>query len=47
MGATPKNPDEKENDNLTLILEYDGENGIEKDSSVSLIFTEGKLNTIQ
>ena len=47
VGGKPKNPDEKENDDLILILEYDGENGIEKDSSVSLIFKDGKLNTIQ
>ncbi|WP_068983671.1 hypothetical protein [Lysinibacillus xylanilyticus] len=47
VGGKPKNPDAKENDNLILIWEYDGENGIEKDSPVSLIFKDGKLNTIQ
>ncbi|QQP12863.1 hypothetical protein FJQ98_01875 [Lysinibacillus agricola] len=46
VGGQPKNPDAKENDNLLLELDYDGENGVDKESSVSLIFKDGKLNSI-
>lgn len=46
VGGKPNNPDDKENEDLLLSLEYDGENGIEKESSVSLIFKDGKLDTI-
>lgn len=46
VGDISKNPDAKENDNSLLELDYDGENGVDKDSSVSLIFKDGKLNSI-
>ncbi|MFJ8513524.1 hypothetical protein [Lysinibacillus xylanilyticus] len=46
VGGKPKNPDAKENDNLFLELQYEGENGVDKESSVSLIFKDGKLDTI-
>ncbi|MEB2299874.1 hypothetical protein LAV72_09600 [Lysinibacillus xylanilyticus] len=46
VGGISKNPDAKEDDNLLLELEYDGENGVDKESSVSLIFKDGKLNSI-
>ncbi|MFF2796053.1 hypothetical protein [Lysinibacillus xylanilyticus] len=31
---------------MYLFLEYDGENGVDKESSVSLTFKDGKLNDI-
>ncbi|UNT57050.1 MULTISPECIES: hypothetical protein [Lysinibacillus] len=46
VGGKPKNPDAKENDDLLLFLDYDGENGVSENSSVSLIFKDGKLNTL-
>ncbi|MEQ6353924.1 hypothetical protein ABNX05_04790 [Lysinibacillus sp. M3] len=46
VGGKSKNPDAKEDDDLYLYLEYDGENGVDKESYVSLIFTDGKLDTI-
>lgn len=46
VGGKSKNPDAKEDDDLYLFLEYDGENGVDKESTVSLIFTDGKLDTI-
>lgn len=46
VGGKPKNPDAKENDDLLLFLDYDGENGVSEESSVSLIFKDGKLNTL-
>lgn len=46
VGGKPKNPDAKESDDLLLTFDYDGENGVDKESSVSLIFKDGKLNTI-
>ncbi|MEY9975813.1 hypothetical protein [Lysinibacillus sp. RC79] len=46
VGGKPKNPDAKESDDLLLIFDYDGENGVDKEASVSLIFKDGKLNTI-
>ncbi|MFJ5564843.1 hypothetical protein [Lysinibacillus xylanilyticus] len=46
VGGISKNPDAKEDDDLYLFLEYDGENGVDKESTVSLIFTDGKLDTI-
>ncbi|MGN7116019.1 hypothetical protein [Lysinibacillus odysseyi] len=46
IGDASENLDEKENDDLLLTLDYDGKNGVEKDSSVHLIFYDGKLDTI-
>ncbi|MGE7926362.1 hypothetical protein [Lysinibacillus xylanilyticus] len=46
VGGISKNPDAKEDDDLYLFLEYDGENGVDKESSVLLTFKDGKLNDI-
>ncbi|MEY9973184.1 hypothetical protein ABH966_003568 [Lysinibacillus sp. RC46] len=46
VGGLSKNPDAKEDDDLYLFLDYDGENGVEKESSVSLVFKDGKLSVI-
>ncbi|MFF2793549.1 hypothetical protein [Lysinibacillus xylanilyticus] len=45
VGGESKNPDAKENDDLLLFLDYDGENGVDENSTVSLIFKDGKLST--
>ncbi|MCY9547273.1 hypothetical protein [Lysinibacillus xylanilyticus] len=45
VGGESKNPDAKENDDLLLYLDYDGENGVDENSTVSLIFKDGKLST--
>ncbi|OXS75938.1 hypothetical protein B1B04_02770 [Lysinibacillus sp. KCTC 33748] len=46
VGGKSKNPDAKEDDDLYLFLEYDGENGVDKESTVSLSFKDGKLTGI-
>jgi len=46
VGGKSKNPDAKEDDDLFLFLEYDGENGVDKESTVSLVFKDRKLNDI-
>jgi len=46
VGGKSKNPEAKENEDLRLFLDYDGENGIDKESSVSLVFKDGKLETL-